>query len=94
MPSQDLAIEHDAERHRFTTTVEGRKAYVEYEPGDGRITIAHTIVPASIGGRGIAGELVRAVLDYAKARQLGVHPACSYADAWMRKHPEYEAMRV
>ena len=87
-------IRHDAAGHRFATEVDGHVAYVEYEPGDGRIAITHTIVPQEIGGRGIAGELVRTALEHARGHGLKVDPQCSYADAWMRRHPEFEALRA
>ena len=86
-------VRHDAAAGRFTTEVDGQQAYVEYEPADGVMAITHTIVPAAIGGRGIAGTLVQAALDHARAAGLKVAPQCSYADAWMRKHPEYENLR-
>jgi predicted GNAT family acetyltransferase len=65
-----------------------------YRLEPGRITVLHTWVPEAIGGRGIAGELVKAAFDWARAEDLKVRPACSYSDAWMRKHPEYEPLRA
>ncbi|MBN8261522.1 MAG: N-acetyltransferase [Xanthomonadales bacterium] len=88
------SIRHDAAHHRFTTEVDGHAAYVEYVPGTSAIAITHTIVPPAIGGRGIAGELVRAALLHARNEGLRVDPQCSYADAWMRKHPEFDALRA
>ncbi|HTL14327.1 MAG TPA: GNAT family N-acetyltransferase [Thermomonas sp.] len=88
------AIRHDAAHQRFVTEVDGHTAYVEYEPGDTALAITHTIVPKAIGGRGIAGDLVRAVMLHARAEGLRVDPQCSYADAWMRKHPEFEGLRA
>ncbi|QDA58363.1 GNAT family N-acetyltransferase [Thermomonas aquatica] len=87
-------IRHDAAHHRFVTEVDGHLAYVEYVPGDNAIAITHTIVPAAIGGRGIAGNLVRAALLHARNEGLKVEPLCSYADAWMRRHPEFDALRA
>ena len=87
-------IRHDAAHHRFVTEVDGHTAYVEYEPGDSAIAITHTIVPQEIGGRGIAGQLVRAAALLARNEGLRVDPICSYADAWMRKHPEFDALRA
>lgn len=87
-------IRHDAAHHRFVTEVDGHTAYVEYEPGDSAIAITHTIVPQDIGGRGIAGQLVRAAALHARNEGLRVDPICSYADAWMRKHPEFDALRA
>ena len=82
-------IQHDPSRHRFTTTVDGHQGYVEYELRDGVMAITHTIVPAAIGGRGIAGDLVRSAFDYARAEGLKVVPVCSYAVDWAGKHPQY-----
>ena len=87
-------IAHDPASQRFTTEVDGLTAYLEYEQADGAMVIIHTIVPAAIGGRGIAGDLVRTAFEYARAEGLKVDPRCSYSDAWMRKHPEYEALRA
>ena len=89
-----MDIRHDAASHRFSVDVDGHTGYVEYEPGDGMITITHTIVPPAIGGRGIAGQLVRAALDYVRSEGLKVVPRCSYADTWMHRHPDYNALRA
>lgn len=90
----DIAVSHDAARHRFETEVDGHVGYVEYSLGGGVMSINHTIVPPAIGGRGIAARLVRAAVDFAQAEGLKVDPQCSYAEAWMRRHPEYAGLRV
>ena len=82
-------IQHDATSGRFTTTVDGQRGYVEYQRGDGTLVLTHTVVPAAIGGRGIAGELVKATLDFARSQGLKVVPQCSYAAGWIDKHPDY-----
>ena len=38
--------------------------------------------------------LVQAAVEYARAEGLKVDPRCSYADAWMRRHPEYQGLRA
>ena len=87
-------IAHDTARGRFTTEADGQTGYLEYERNGETMVITHTIVPPAIGGRGIASELVRAAVEHAKAEGLKVDPRCSYADGWLRKHPEYEALRA
>ena len=87
-------IRHDAAHHRFTTEVDGHHAYVEYVPGTSAIAITHTIVTDAIGGRGIASELVRAVALHARNEGLRIDPQCSYADAWLRRHKEFEGLRA
>ena len=87
-------IAHDPARGRFTTEVDGQAGYLEYQRAGDVMKITHTIVPPAIGGRGIAGALVRTALAYARAEALKVDPRCSYADTWMRKHPEFDELRA
>ena len=84
-----LNIHHDSGARRFTTQVDGHEAELIYRLQDLRMTIDHTGVPDAIGGRGIAGELVKAALDYARAEGLRVVPACSYSAAYIQRHPQY-----
>jgi len=88
MPKMDLTIEHIADRRRFQAIVEGRPCVVDYHLSNGVLTILHTGVPPALEGRGIAGELTRAVLDHVRAHGLKVEPACSYARSYIDRHPE------
>lgn len=90
----DLIITHDSAAHRFSTTVDGVEAHLEYLRHGNVLTITHTIVPEAIGGRGIAGALVKAAMDHVRAEGLKVNPVCSYSAAWMAKHPEYQDLRA
>ncbi len=87
------AIEHNAATHRFTTVVEGQQAALDYTLSDGTMSITHTRVPEAIGGRGIAAELMRAALNAAQAAGWKVVPVCSYAVAYMRRHPDESERR-
>ena len=82
-------ILHRAEAHCFETEAEGHLACLEYRLEAGVMRITHTHVPEAIGGRGIAGRLVRAAVDQARASGWKVVPACSYAAAWITRQPEY-----
>lgn len=84
----DLTIEHLPERGRFQAIVDGRPCVADYRLADRVLAIVHTEVPPPLEGRGIAGVLVQAVLDHARAAGLKVRPLCSYARAYMRRHPE------
>ncbi|HEY2781045.1 MAG TPA: GNAT family N-acetyltransferase [Steroidobacteraceae bacterium] len=79
-------ISHDQGAKQFTTNVEGHRAELDYTVANGVMTITHTGVPAPIGGRGIAAELMRAALKVATERGWSINPACSYAAAYMRKN--------
>lgn len=52
------------------------------------LVVHHTEVPPALRGHGLAGELVQAVLDWARAQGLRVRPTCSYVAAYMQRHAE------
>ena len=88
----NLQIEHQAERGRFQVVVEGHVCVTEYRLAGGVLAITHTEVAPELGGRGIAGALMEAVLAYATAQGLKVSPLCSYARSYMQRHPETQSL--
>lgn len=82
-------VSHDAAVHRFFVTVDGVDGVVDYHREGAVMVLTHTTVPAAIGGRGIAGQLVKAAFDHARTQGWRVRPACTYASAWAKRHPEY-----
>lgn len=51
--------------------------------------IVHTEVDPAYGGRGIAGGLVKSVLEEAGRTGVKVRARCSYAAGYLERHPEY-----
>jgi predicted GNAT family acetyltransferase len=90
-----MQIDHQPDRQRFSIHVDGHEAELDYVREGDVLVITHTGVPAAIGGRGIAGVLVQAAVDFARANGLRVRPACSYAASWMDRHrDEVGALRA
>lgn len=79
---------HDPAANRWTVDLEGQRSLLDYRLADGVVTISHTEVPQPLGGRGIAGRLVAAVFDWARAEGYRIRPACAYAAAWVERHPD------
>jgi predicted GNAT family acetyltransferase len=78
-------------------------AHVEGSPVIGRLTwitrdgarvAEHTLVPGEIGGRGVAGKLVEALISDAREHGFRVVPECSYVAAALDKHPEWAELRA
>lgn len=88
----DLAYEvtHDLAGQRFIARVQGELALLDYQIKRRRMIITHTEVPEAIGGRGIAGELTRMALRWAREQRYKVVPACAYAEAFMARHEEFQ----
>lgn len=89
-----LEVRHLAAAHRFEIMVDGHVCELDYSLQGQVMTITHTGVPEQVGGRGIAGELVRAALEAARREGWKVVPACSYAQVWMERHPAYGDLRA
>ncbi|MCW3465530.1 GNAT family N-acetyltransferase [Chitinophaga nivalis] len=86
---EQLTIRNNTDLQQFETTVEGHTALIAYELFPGGIAYVHTEVPEALEGRGIAGQLAKYVLEYARENHLKVKPLCPYVNAYMKRHPEY-----
>lgn len=87
-----MTVRHDPSAHRFSTTVDGHEAELDYRLEDGWMVITHTGVPLSIEGRGIASQMTRAAFEHAREQGWNVRPACAYAAAWAERHPEFNQL--
>ncbi len=87
-----MEVRHNESRQRFETTVDGQLCTADYQMRADVMWMMHTGVPAAVGGRGIAAELVRVALAYAEAKGLRVQPACSYVSAYMARNPETQSL--
>ena len=86
---EKLEVSHNAEEHRFETWVDGYLSKFDYIQDGKNFVITHVGVSPELRGQGIAGKIVEVSLEYAKAKSLRVVPMCSYAAAYIRRHPEY-----
>ena len=79
---------------RFEASVDEQLCIADYRLQGKVMVMPHTVVPPSLQGRGIAAELVRAALEWARAEGLKVEPVCSYVALYMRRHPETQDLLV
>ena len=56
---------------------------------DGVRAAERTLVPPEIGGRGVAGQLVEALVGDARAQHFKIDPQCSYVAAAFKRHPDW-----
>lgn len=64
----------------------GRLTWVQH----GTVRAAeHTLVPAEIGGRGVAAKLVESLVEDARGQQFKIDPVCSYVAAAFKRHPDW-----
>lgn len=87
----EIVVRHNAAEHRFEAVVDGLRSVADYEMKGDAVVFTHTFVPAKLRGRGIAEKLVRAALGWARAEHRRIVPACSYVEAFVRRHPEFQS---
>lgn len=81
-------VVHDETTARFELVLPQGTAFASYRRQGDTLLLTHTEVPPALEGRGLAGRVVAAALDHARARGLRVRPLCSYVAAYMRRHPQ------
>lgn len=84
-----VQVIHNPEKKRFETNVEGYPSKLDYIQDGKNFVITHVGVHPELRGHGLAGLIVEAGLAYARKNDLRVIPMCSYAAAYIRRHPEY-----
>lgn len=90
-----IELHHDESRRVFEARLDGALGHLHYQrchDASGRrcLRVPSVRVDPAIEGRGVAGALTRAALDWARSEGWVVDPICPYVSAWMRRHPEYD----
>jgi len=88
-----MSDDHSEIEHKQTTThgefTIGRDAIMTYRKAEnGRIEVNHTRVAREAQGRGLAAQLYRAMVEYARSQGLKVTPTCSYVVRMFERFPE------
>jgi len=68
----------------------GFLSWVQQPGPNGPVRLAeHTVVPPAIGGRGIALELVKALVADAREQGFRIDPRCSYVAVQFARHKDW-----
>ena len=84
-----IKVIHNPGEKRFETTIDGKLSKLDYLQNGNNFVITHVGVDPALRGQGVAGKIVEAGLEYARENSYRVVPMCSYAAAYIRRHPEY-----
>ena len=87
-PNQINVIHNPAE-NRFETTIDSKLSKLDYLQNGNNFVITHVGVHPSLRGQGVAGKIVEVGIAYARENSFRVVPMCSYAAAYIRRHPEH-----
>jgi len=84
-----IQVVQNPDEKRFETYIEDKLCKLDYIQDGKNFVITHVGVHPDFRGHGVAGRIVQVGLEYAKENSLRVVPMCSYAAAYIRRHPEY-----
>lgn len=84
---------HNKEKNTFEIKNGQITAELNYQiDHDGKMHITRTFVPEELRGKGLAAQLNKAALDYAKIENLKVVPVCSYTASYIERNTEYKSL--
>ena len=85
----DITVVDVPERGRFEIRDGDRVlGLASYHVDGSTMTLPHTEIDPSVGGRGLGTTLVAGVLAAARQRGLTVLPYCSFVRHYIQQHPE------
>ena len=76
-------IEHQAAQQRFVLTQDNATALLEYQLDGLTINFYHTFVPSEFRGKGLAEQLVRHAINWARTENYQLTASCSYVQRFI-----------
>ena len=72
----------------FMNDGDQRVAEMVFSIAGGNLTVYHTEVSETLKGKGVSGQLLEKMVNYARAHSLKVIPLCPYVNVQFKRHPE------
>jgi len=86
-----VELRDDAARQRLEMVEQGQVVFANYRRDGQRMFIDHVEAPIALRGTGAAGRFMEALASAARRDGQKLIPICSYAAAWLARHPEQSA---
>lgn len=86
-PAFFMAFRNNTQQNRYELEVEGYLALADYQLEGKTLSIMRVFVPEELRGKGVASQVMKAVVDDAKAKHLSIVPVCSYAATYLQRNP-------
>src|SRR5215467_1783304 len=85
-----VTVERNEAKHRFEAKVGDEVASLVYRDRTNcAFVLVHTEVPEGLRGQGLANQLAKAALEYARSSGRRVVVVCPFVKAFLERHPEY-----
>jgi predicted GNAT family acetyltransferase len=94
LTSANISIIHDITKQVFRAmSADGVEVgHLDYRlVGSQTIDFYHTYTRPEAQGKGVAGKMVEKGLVWAQERHMQVVGSCSYVEAYLKRHPNYNS---
>lgn len=88
-PFRDLTEAQRFEQDFATPAGDEARVFCDYAVRGDTRALLHVEADPSLRGTGAAGRFMESLATHARARNLKLQPICSYAVAWLRRHPDF-----
>lgn len=85
--AQPSSVTDNTARSQYEMTVADQTVFARYRRQDDTTLILHVEAPPSLRGTGAADRFMRGLVALAAQQGTKLVPLCSYAVAWMKRHP-------
>ena len=92
MKHQEIPLIYNENNHRFEFIVDDYLSLIDFKKRGDKIYLLHTEVPKELEGKGIAAAMVEKTLQYLEENKLKLVPSCSYVQAYLKRHPEWNRL--
>ncbi|MDU1905528.1 MAG: GNAT family N-acetyltransferase [Dysgonomonas sp.] len=88
----DYKLVHNEDRSRMQAVAKGKTiGLIDYKMAPPKVmTIYHTEVATIYEGQGIAAEMTKKLLDFARENDYKVRPLCPYAKSYLERHTDFQ----
>src|ERR1044072_8921967 len=90
--NDEVSVRCNQDENRYEINIGDEVAILLYRKHGDTITLIHTEVPPSMGGKGIGNKLAQFALEDARAQNLQVVASCPFVAAYVRRHPDYMSL--
>lgn len=87
-----VSLEESETGGTFSIMLDGDKAVLDFRKKNGEVEATHTYTPSRFRGKGIAGRLVEALIEYCRQNGLKIHPSCPYVESYFKRRPDLKYM--
>lgn len=85
--AQPSSVTDNTSRSQYEMDVGGQTVFARYRRQDDATLILHVEAPPSLRGTGAADRFMHGLMALAAQQGTKLVPVCSYARAWMARHP-------